>query len=211
MTKKKGVRRGRRAGSSSRGTKVSACSCRFASAVLREPGCSACGAVRRRRSPWPAHGAAARAPRSDPSGLPLPRFVSLKSGKVNSRIGPGVNYPVDWLYLKPGLPMEIIQEYRQLAARARCRRCRGLDQPVAAVWASARRSTPRGSAARAQLNLLAPSRAERRAHCRHHRAGGGRLDQAVQRHMVPDVVSGTAAGSSQSQVWGAYPGESIEN
>ena len=46
-----------------------------------------------------------------PSGLPLPRFVSLKSGRVNSRIGPGVNYPVDWLYLKPGLPMEIIQEF----------------------------------------------------------------------------------------------------
>jgi SH3-like domain-containing protein len=46
-----------------------------------------------------------------PSGLPLPRFVSLKSGRVNSRIGPGINYPVDWLYLKPGLPMEILQEY----------------------------------------------------------------------------------------------------
>ena len=33
-----------------------------------------------------------------PSGLPLPRFVSLKSGRVNSRIGPGVNYSVDWMY-----------------------------------------------------------------------------------------------------------------
>ena len=49
--------------------------------------------------------------RVGPSGLPLPRFVSLKSGRVNSRIGPGVNYAVDWMYLKPGLPMEIIQEY----------------------------------------------------------------------------------------------------
>ena len=48
---------------------------------------------------------------NNPSGLPLPRFVSLKSGRVNSRIGPGVNYAVDWLYLKAGLPMEIIQEY----------------------------------------------------------------------------------------------------
>jgi SH3-like domain-containing protein len=40
-----------------------------------------------------------------PSGLPLPRFVSLKSGRVNSRVGPGVNYSVDWMYMKPGLPM----------------------------------------------------------------------------------------------------------
>src|SRR5690606_10249241 len=45
------------------------------------------------------------------SGLPLPRFVSLKSGKVNLRIGPGLNYPVEWLYLRAGVPMEIIQEY----------------------------------------------------------------------------------------------------
>src|SRR5690606_37092212 len=41
-----------------------------------------------------------------PSGLPLPRFVSLKSNRVNLRIGPGLNYPVEWLYLKSGVPME---------------------------------------------------------------------------------------------------------
>lgn len=45
------------------------------------------------------------------SGLPLPRFVSLKSSRVNLRIGPGRDYSVDWLYLKSGLPLEIIQEY----------------------------------------------------------------------------------------------------
>ena len=46
-----------------------------------------------------------------PSGLPLPRFVSLKSGRVNARIGPGLNYSVNWMYMKAGLPMEIVQEY----------------------------------------------------------------------------------------------------
>lgn len=46
-----------------------------------------------------------------PSGLPLPRFVSLKAGRANLRIGPGTEYAVSWLYTRPGLPMEIIQEY----------------------------------------------------------------------------------------------------
>lgn len=46
-----------------------------------------------------------------PSGLPLPRFVSLKSSRVNSRIGPGLNYSVGWMYTRAGLPMEIVQEY----------------------------------------------------------------------------------------------------
>lgn len=45
------------------------------------------------------------------SGLPLPRYVSLKSSRVNMRIGPGRDYKVQWLYVKRGLPMEIIQEY----------------------------------------------------------------------------------------------------
>ena len=33
-----------------------------------------------------------------PSGQPLPRFVSLRAGEVNMRSGPGVQYPVDWVY-----------------------------------------------------------------------------------------------------------------
>jgi SH3-like domain-containing protein len=45
------------------------------------------------------------------TGLPLPRFVSLKSKKVNLRVGPGKDYAVSWLFLKSGLPVEIIQEY----------------------------------------------------------------------------------------------------
>jgi len=46
-----------------------------------------------------------------PSGLPLPRFVSLKAARANLRVGPGSEYAVSWLYTRPGLPMEIIQEY----------------------------------------------------------------------------------------------------
>ncbi|TNM66552.1 SH3 domain-containing protein [Aliirhizobium smilacinae] len=45
------------------------------------------------------------------SGLPLPRFASLKSKKVNIRIGPSTDYAVSWMYMKAGTPMEIIQEY----------------------------------------------------------------------------------------------------
>ena len=46
-----------------------------------------------------------------PSGLPLPRFVTLKSKRVNLRIGPGTEYAATWMYMKVGLPVEIIQEY----------------------------------------------------------------------------------------------------
>jgi len=45
------------------------------------------------------------------SGLPLPRFVSLRTDPINMRVGPGIRYPVDWVYLRRNLPMEIILEF----------------------------------------------------------------------------------------------------
>ena len=45
------------------------------------------------------------------SGLPIPRFVSLKSDRVNVRRGPGTNYPIAWVFAKAGLPVEIVREY----------------------------------------------------------------------------------------------------
>lgn len=49
---------------------------------------------------------------TETSGLPLPRFASLRSGEVNVRTGPGVQYPVDWVFQRQGMPVEIIAEYR---------------------------------------------------------------------------------------------------
>lgn len=45
------------------------------------------------------------------SGLPVPRYVSLKSSRVNLRKGPGEDFPVDWVYQREGLPVEIIAEF----------------------------------------------------------------------------------------------------
>jgi SH3-like domain-containing protein len=41
----------------------------------------------------------------------LPRFVSLKSARVNMRQGPGENYPIAWVYTREGLPVEVVQEF----------------------------------------------------------------------------------------------------
>ncbi|MFO1038199.1 MAG: SH3 domain-containing protein [Geminicoccaceae bacterium] len=46
-----------------------------------------------------------------PSGLPLPRFASLASGEVNVRTGPSKDYPIRWVYTRPGLPVRIVEEY----------------------------------------------------------------------------------------------------
>jgi SH3-like domain-containing protein len=43
--------------------------------------------------------------------LPVPRYVSLKSDRVNMRKGPGIDYPIAWVFRRVGLPVEIIKEY----------------------------------------------------------------------------------------------------
>ena len=45
------------------------------------------------------------------SGLPVPRYVSLKSDHVNVRAGPTKDNDVAWVYTKAGLPVEITAEY----------------------------------------------------------------------------------------------------
>ncbi len=45
------------------------------------------------------------------TGLPLPRFVTLRADEVNLRTGPGTRYPIDWVYRRRGLPVEIIDEF----------------------------------------------------------------------------------------------------
>lgn len=41
----------------------------------------------------------------------LPRFVSLRSSPVNARSGPGVKYPIEWVYMQKSAPVEIIAEF----------------------------------------------------------------------------------------------------
>jgi SH3-like domain-containing protein len=50
-------------------------------------------------------------PAAGGSGLPIPRFVSLKSDRVNLRQGPGTEYPTAWVFRRVGLPVEIIKEF----------------------------------------------------------------------------------------------------
>ena len=44
------------------------------------------------------------------SGLPVPRYVSLKYGRVNGRQGPSLNHKKLWQYQRKGLPVVVVAE-----------------------------------------------------------------------------------------------------
>ena len=58
---------------------------------------------------------APRAAIADPVGpvtkLPLPRFASLKTDRVNLREGPSKDHATKWVYERAGLPVEITAEF----------------------------------------------------------------------------------------------------
>lgn len=49
--------------------------------------------------------------RAEVRALPLPRFVSLKASSANLRVGPGTGYDIQWVMTRPGIPLEIYQQY----------------------------------------------------------------------------------------------------
>jgi SH3-like domain-containing protein len=55
-------------------------------------------------------GPVAAAERATPSGYPVPRYVTLKFGKVNARAGPGDDHRLLWVYRTKGLPLQVVAE-----------------------------------------------------------------------------------------------------
>ena len=45
------------------------------------------------------------------TGLPIPRFVSLKSDEINVRNGPRKDHGIKWKFVRKGIPVEIIEEF----------------------------------------------------------------------------------------------------
>lgn len=145
-----------------------------------------------------------------PSGLPIPRFVSLKSGRVNSRIGPGVNYSVEWMYLKPGLPMEIIQEYDNWR---RVRDADGSEGWINQSLLSGRRTAiaaPWQKGKDNRINLLADADPTSRTLAVIEPGVIGTI-HACNGDWCEMTFDGHTGWISQSLVWGAYPGELVKD
>ena len=144
-----------------------------------------------------------------PSGLPLPRFVSLKAKRVNLRVGPGRDYAVAWLYTRSGVPMEVVQE--KTLAPVRDAEGRGLGHhrcfrtatAVTAPWIAPPASrkfikhapTKRGPTPMSSSRLEPASLVE---------------VKACDGNWCETRAEGWTDGWRQDQIWGAYPGEAFK-
>lgn len=142
------------------------------------------------------------------TGLPLPRFVSLRADEVNLRTGPGIRYPIDWVYRREGLPVEIIDEFE---AWRRVRDREGTTGWVHQSTLSAERTAVVVGERRA-LRLEAAGGAEAAAWLepgvivRLDRCGGDWCEATAK-----DGAGASYRGFLlRSEIWGVYPDETID-
>jgi SH3-like domain-containing protein len=147
------------------------------------------------------------APTGPVSGLPLPRYVSLKADRVNFREGPSKDHRTRWVFQRTGLPVEITAEFETWR---RVRDSEGAEGWVLHSLLSGRRtalvapwrkgsslplnSEPNAAAAvvaKLEPNVIVTLRRCDRAWCK---------------------ISGTGFSGyvRQSDLWGVYPDEQIE-
>jgi SH3-like domain-containing protein len=145
-----------------------------------------------------------------PSGLPLPRFVSLKAQKVNLRVGPGLDYAISWRYMRSGIPMEIIQEYDNWR---RVRDAEGTEGWINQSLLSGERTAvaaPWMKDAGPETYVMLHSEPDER----------GRLVAKLQPGVIVNIegctgtwceidVDGAHGWLAQQEIWGAYPGEAF--
>src|SRR5215204_4258145 len=88
------------------------------------------------------------------TGLPVPRYVSLKSDRVNLREGPSKDHRTSWVFQRAGLPVEIIAEFETWR---RIRDSEGTEGWVLHSLLSGRRTalvTPWAKGKQPPINLL---------------------------------------------------------
>ena len=142
-----------------------------------------------------------------PSGYPIPRFLTLKSNKVNVRKGPSSDHEVAWVFQRKGMPVEVTAEFENWR---KIRDADGAEGWILQQMLSGRRFA------------LAPDWNMHKAVALHDAESGG---SATIAKLMPGVIAQIKSCTgewcyvstedyqgyaSQSELWGVYPGEVVD-
>jgi SH3-like domain-containing protein len=153
-----------------------------------------------------ASGAAFADPVGPVTKLPLPRFASLKTDRVNLREGPSKDHATKWVYERAGLPVEITAEFE---IWRKVRDSEGVEGWVLHSLLSGRRTalvTPSKKGENAQLFARASASAD--------------LAATLQSGVIVNIRNcdgawclvdgdGFRGYIEQERLWGVYPGEKV--
>ena len=142
------------------------------------------------------------------SGLPVPRYVSLKSDRVNLREGPSKDHRTTWIFERAGLPVEVTAEFEtwrkvrdsegsegwvlhSLLSGRRTALVTPWKKDAAATTLYAKPSETSSPVAKLEPNVIANVRSCDKTWCR---VNGSGFDGFLK----------------QADLWGVYPNEVVE-
>ena len=141
------------------------------------------------------------------SGLPVPRFVSLKSDRVNVRSGPNKDQEVRWVYTRAGMPVEITAEYENWR---RIRDWEGAEGWVYHSLLSGKRSAVVVPDLKNDLVPLYESADPKSAETARLQSGVLGVLKSCTGSWCEFVGKNFDGWIRQERLWGAYPNEKVE-
>ena len=141
------------------------------------------------------------------SGLPLPRYASLKTDRVNLREGPSKEHRTIWVYERAGLPVEITAEFE---IWRKVRDSEGAEGWVLHTLLSGRRTALVGVGKTGQtFNVTGEP------------TGKGEVSARLESGVIVNLRKcdgnwcsvfgqGFKGYMAQNDLWGVYPGEKVE-
>jgi SH3-like domain-containing protein len=141
------------------------------------------------------------------SGLPIPRFVSLKPSDTPMREGPSKDHRIKWLFKKEGVPVEIIAEFENWR---RVRDSEGDDGWVFHSRLSGRRTAQiNPKLKQADIPLHARDSESTAVVARLQPGVIGSVEQCTGKwcRLIGDGFDGWLP---QERLWGVYPGERVK-
>ena len=153
-----------------------------------------------------ASGAAFADPVGPVTKLPLPRFASLKTDRVNLREGPSKDHATKWVYERAGLPVEITAEFE---IWRKVRDSEGVEGWVLHSLLSGRRTA-----------LVTPSKTGENAKLFARASASADLAATLQSGVIVNIRNcdgawclvdgdGFRGYIEQEKLWGVYPGEKV--
>jgi SH3-like domain-containing protein len=140
------------------------------------------------------------------SGLPIPRFVSLKPSDTPMREGPTKDHRIKWVFKKEGVPVEIIAEFDNWR---RVRDSEGDDGWVYHARLSGRRTAQINPKLKDQTLPLHARDSESSSVVARLQPGViGSIEQCTGRWCKLNG-EGFDGWMQQERLWGVYPGERI--
>jgi len=141
------------------------------------------------------------------SGLPVPRFVSIKADRVNVRGGPDKDHDVTYIYTRVGWPVEITAEFENWR---RVRDSDGSEGWVYHSMLSGKRTAVVQLKAKADIApIYAKAEAQGAVTAQLQSGVLGTLKQCTGTwcRIAGDGFDGWI---QQNKLWGVYPGEKLE-